>query len=139
MKLRNLFASLLFIPAFLIAQSFSVETEVEAYLQKNSTLLSLSQNDFQDYSIYREYVSKQTRLQHVFLQQNYSGIPIHKAEIRLHYRADKGWMQTQNSFVSNLENKQVFSQTSLNQLQAIESACRILDIDYSKLEYPPVV
>lgn len=132
MKLKNLFASLLFVPTFIFAQSFSVETEVENYLQKNSNQLELSQNDFQDYSIYREYESKQTKLKHVFLQQNFSGIPIHKAEIRLHYRADKGWMQTQNSFVSNLEDKQVFSQTSLNQLQAIESACRILEIDYSK-------
>ena len=132
MKLRNLFASLLLIPSFLFAQSFNVESEVEAYLQKNSTKLALSQNDFQDYSIYRDYYSKQTHLQHVFLQQNYSGIPIHKAEIRLHYREDKGWMQTQNTFVSDLENQQVFSQTSLNQIQAIESACRILEIDYSK-------
>ena len=132
MKLRNLFASLLLIPSFLFAQSFNVESEVEAYLQKNSTKLALSQNDFQDYSIYRDYYSKQTQLQHVFLQQNYSGIPIHKAEIRLHYRADKGWMQTQNTFVSDLENQQVFSQTSLNQIQAIEAACRILEINYSK-------
>lgn len=132
MKLRNLFASLLFIPAFVFAQSFNVETEVEDYLQKNITTLDLSQNDFQDYSIYRQYESKQTGLTHVFLQQNLAGIPIHKAEIRLHYRADKGWMQTQNSFVSSIENKQVFSQTSLNQLQAIESACRILEINYSK-------
>jgi len=132
MKFRNLLVSLLFVPTFIFAQSFSVETEVENYLQKNSSKLELSQNDFQDYSIYREYESKQTKLKHVFLQQNYSGTPIHKAEIRLHYRADKGWMQTQNSFVSDLENKQVFSQSSFNQVQAIESACRILEIDYSK-------
>ena len=132
MKFTNLFASLLFIPAFVFAQSFNVQTEVEDYLQKNSTQLQLSQYDYTDYSIYREYESKQTQLRHVFLQQNFSGTPIHKAEIRLHYRADKGWMQTQNTFVSDLENQQVFSQTSLNQLQAIESACRILEINYSK-------
>ena len=132
MKFTNLLACLLFVPTFIFAQSFSVETEVENYLQKNSSQLSLSQNDFQDYSIYREYESKQTRLRHVFLQQNLAGIPIHKAEIRLHYRADKGWMQTQNSFVSDLENKQVFSQTSFNQIEAIESACRILEVKYSK-------
>ena len=132
MKIKSLFTFLLCIPAFVFAQSFNTETEVENYLQKNSSALSLSQNDFADYTIYREYESKQTQLKHAFLQQNYSGIPIHKAEIRLHYRADKGWMQTQNGFISNLESKQVFSSNSLNPLQAIESACRFLDIDYVK-------
>ena len=34
MKFTNLLASLLFVPTFIFAQSFSVETEVENYLQK---------------------------------------------------------------------------------------------------------
>ena len=132
MKFRIFFASLVLIPSLVFAQSFNAESEVEAYLQKNTELLDLSQNDYKDYSIYRQYQSDKTGLTHVFIQQNYQGTPIHKAEIRLHYRADKGWLITQNSFIKNLESKQIFNQTGLSQIQAIASACAILEITYSK-------
>jgi len=92
MKFQNIFTFLSILPFLSFAQSFNIDSQVEMYLQKNFRQLGLSQNDYSDYSIYREYESTQTGLTHVFLQQNYLGLPIHKAEIRLHYRADKGWL-----------------------------------------------
>ena len=132
MKSSNIFAFLFILPFLSFSQSFNVDSEVELYLQKNFSQLGLSQNDYSDFSIYREYQSTQTGLTHVFLQQNYLGLPIHKAEIRLHYRADKGWLKTQNTFVNNVEGLQIFNQTAFSRIQAIESACRLLDIPYTK-------
>ena len=132
MKFQKIFTLLFILPFFSFAQPFNVDSEVELYLQKNSRQLGLSQNDYSDYAIYREYQSTQTGLTHVFLQQNYLGLPIHKAEIRLHYRADKDWLITQNTFVNNVEGLQIFNQTAFSRIQAIESACRLLDIPYTK-------
>ena len=128
----KLIAFLLSAPVLLFAQSFQVETEVEKYLQNNLSELALSQDDILDYQIYRQYNSKQTGLTHVFLQQNYQGIPIHKAEIRLHRRKDKAWLKTQNTFVKDLNDRDIQSQAIISEFQAIEYACSALGIKYSK-------
>ena len=109
-----------------------MEASVEKYLQNNLSEFSLSQDDILDYHIYRQYQSKQTGLTHVFLQQNYQGIPIHKAEIRLHWREDKAWLKTQNTFVKDLNNREIQSQATIGEVRAIEYACSALGINYSK-------
>lgn len=132
MKINKLLFSLLFVPMVLIAQESQFHSEVEEYLQNNLSELDLRQVDVNDFTIYRQYYSKQTKFNHIFLQQNYQGIPIHKAEIRLHWRADMGWVNTQNSFVDNLDAREVHSRAVLNEFQAIEYACLALDIQYEK-------
>jgi uncharacterized repeat protein (TIGR01451 family) len=114
------------------AQEIQFDTEIETFLQSNLSELKLRQSDINDYNIYRQYYSKQTGLNHVFLQQNYQGTPIHKAEIRLHWREDIGWVKTQNSFVGNIDTCEIQSSQSLSQVQAIESACTKLGIEYVK-------
>ena len=69
---------------------------------------------------------------HVFLQQQYQGIPIHKAEIRLHFHKDKSWIITQNTFVKDLNSLNIQSESSITDIQAIQYACNALEIDYSR-------
>ena len=132
MKLIKFLTPLLFSPILLLAQEFQVESQVEKYLQNNLSELVLSQDDILDYNIYRQYQSKQTGLTHIFLQQNHQGIPIHKAEIRLHWHKVKGWIRTQNTFVESLNDMNIQSYTAINEVQAIQYACSALEIEYSK-------
>jgi len=132
MKSISLIICLLFTPVLMFSQESQMEASVEKYLQNNLSEFSLSQDDILDYHIYRQYQSKQTGLTHVFLQQNYQGIPIHKAEIRLHWREDKAWLKTQNTFVKDLNNREIQSQATIGEVRAIEYACSALGINYSK-------
>ena len=134
MKLTKLIVSIILLPVLASAQVFQMNTEVENYLQKNIQGLELNQDDILDYSIYRQYESKKTKLTHVFLQQNYQGIPIHKAEIRLHWHEQLGWKQTQNSFVKDLSNRSIVNQTTITEVEAIEFACKALGVEYSKVK-----
>ena len=126
-------STILFFTSFvLLAQDFNSQSRVEAYLQNHLNELNLTQDDILDYQIYREYKSEKTELIHVFLQQKYQGIPIHKAEIRLHYHKDKSWIKTQNNFVKDLNNMTVQSDKILNEIEAIQFACSELGITYSR-------
>ena len=89
MKVFKISTVLFFTSLVIIAQDFNSQSRVEAYLQNHLNELNLTQDDIIDYHIYREYKSEKTELIHVFLQQKYQGIPIHKAEIRLHHHKDK--------------------------------------------------
>ena len=135
MKMKNLFIALILcLPLSLFAQEAGISQRVEKYLQDHLTELSLSEVDIQDYEIYRNYVSKQSGLEHVFLQQSVDGITIHKAEIRLHWHAEKGWLQTQNTFVPNLSSIAIESAQGINAEKAIQEACKHLNIEYSKTQ-----
>ena len=132
MKSISLVICFLFTPVLLFSQESLMQASVEQYLQSNLSELSLSQDDIKDYKIYREYESKQTKLTHVFIQQYFEGTPIHQAEIRLHWREDIGWLQTQNTFVENLNAQNIQSTTFINEIEAIKQACSALNINYSK-------
>ena len=102
MKVIKLIVIFFVTPFFIFAQDFNSNEQVEIYLQHHLSELNLSKDDISDYHIYREYYSEKTSLTHVFLQQQYQGISIHKAEIRLHFHKDKSWIITQNTFVKDL-------------------------------------
>ena len=119
-------------PFFILAQDQSMTTKVNSYLQSHLTELELQQSDINDYKIYREYVSKKSMVTHVFLQQQINGIPIHHAEIRLHWSEDMGWLLTQNTFVKELSQKKISSSIGMNHTLAIKSACSALNIKYTK-------
>ena len=104
MKVFKLVVIFFVIPFLAIAQNFNADEQVETYLQHHLSELNLSQDDILDYHIYREYYSEKTALTHVFLQQQYHGISIHKAEIRLHFHKEKSSIITQNTFVKDLQN-----------------------------------
>lgn len=132
MKAFKISTILFFSSLGLIAQDFNSQSRVEAYLQNHLNELNLTQDDILDYHIYREYKSEKTELFHVFLQQKYQGIPIHKAEIRLHHHKDKSWINTQNTFIKDLNNMTVQSDKILNEIEAIQFACSELGITYSR-------
>ena len=132
MKFVKFIAIFFLAPFFIIAQDYKAQEQVEIYLQDHLSELNLSQDDILDYHIYREYYSEKTALKHVFLQQQYQGIPIHKAEIRLHFHKDKSSIITQNTFVKDLNSMNIQSTSLLTDIEAIQYACNALDIDYSK-------
>ena len=132
MKFVKFFIILFITPYVLFAQDYNAHQKVETYLQNNLSELKLSQDDILDYHIYRKYYSEKTALNHVFLQQQYQGIPIHKAEIRLHFHKDNPSIITQNTFVKDLNSLNIQSESTLTDIQAIQYACNALDIDYSK-------
>ena len=132
MKVFKLVVIFFVIPFLAIAQNFNADEQVETYLQHHLSELNLSQDDILDYHIYREYYSEKTALTHVFLQQQYHGISIHKAEIRLHFHKEKSSIITQNTFVKDLNSLNIQSESTLTDIQAIQYACNALDIVYSK-------
>ena len=132
MKVFKLVVIFFVTPFFIFAQDFNANEQVEIYLQHHLSELNLSQDDILDYHIYREYYSEKTALTHVFLQQQYQGISIHKAEIRLHFHKDKHSIITQNTFVKDLNSLNIQSESTLTDIQAIQYACNALEINYSR-------
>lgn len=126
-----LFLFLLF-PFIVFAQEFSMESKVDQYLQSHLGELNLLQSDISDYKIYREYISHKSMVTHVFLQQYHNGIPIHQAEIRLHWSEKIGWLLTQNTFIKDVMQKNVSASVGMNPILAIKYACSALDIKYTK-------
>ena len=66
MKALQLILLLSISPFLILAQDLNMDGYIEEYLQEHMEELQLSQQDFIDYSIYRQYFSVSTELIHIF-------------------------------------------------------------------------
>ena len=107
---------------------------IESFLQLKMSGLGLDPQDVKDYVITDQYTSSHNDVTHIYLQQQYQGIPIQHAQISMHIHK-KQLVKINSSFIHDLETKINTSTPSLDPDQAILSAAQSVGI---KLALPLV-
>ncbi|MFO7743798.1 MAG: T9SS-dependent M36 family metallopeptidase [Psychroflexus sp.] len=70
---------LLFLCPISIASAQSEIELIKTYLVQEKTRTQMSEDDFSDLKIDSKHFSESTKVEHVYIQQNYKGIPVHNA------------------------------------------------------------
>ena len=107
-KLLSTAIVLLYFNTAIIAQT---TPDVEAILAKEYKKLGLSEEDFSDISVRDFHRSSTSNLMHIYVQQQFDGIPIHNAILGLHFIEGGALLHAANNFIPNLKN---YTTTKLN-------------------------
>jgi extracellular elastinolytic metalloproteinase len=115
----------------LISFTFSAEAQTPGasaretalrFLQTQPGTFGLQPSDVGDVRVTDEYVSKNNGLTHVWVQQQYAGIPVYNALFGLHVRPDGQVFHQAHRFVADLKTKINVTAPSLSAAQAVEMA-----------------
>lgn len=77
---------------------------IKTYLSDNTNNLGLSASDIKEWKITNEVFSKQSKVTHVYIQQQYKGIPIFNAVSNISIKDNKVFYFA-NSFIKDLSSK----------------------------------
>lgn len=99
------------------------------FLRENPVRFNLSAADVADVRITDAYGSKNNGLTHVWVQQQYAGIPVNDALFGLHVRPDGSVLQLGHRFVPELARQVNTTLPSLSAARALEQAMAALGLD----------
>jgi extracellular elastinolytic metalloproteinase len=98
--------AIVLIAVFPQAQNISSAKETALrFLQGTPTQFNLTREDVSDVRITDAYVSKHNGLTHVWVQQQYAGIPVYNALFGLHVRPDGSVLQSRPRFCAGFGQK----------------------------------
>ncbi|TNE57323.1 MAG: DUF11 domain-containing protein [Bacteroidetes bacterium] len=120
---------LLGLSQFLQAQSADLSKEKETalrFLQANPTQFNLEAQDVSDVRITDAYVSRHNGVTHVWVQQQYAGIPVYNALFGLHVKPDGSVLHLGHRFVPQLSGRVNTTLPSLGAARALEVAMQQL-------------
>lgn len=103
------------------------EKEIDTYLKKNFQEIGLTKDDITDWTITDQNTSKQNGITHIYLRQNYKGIPIENAVANFAIKDGKV-MLTGNRLAANLSTYAKYSAPALNPEDAIKAAAYLLNL-----------
>ncbi len=103
------------------ADSKARETALQ-FLRENPARFGLSAADVADVRVTDEYVSKNNGVTHVWVQQQYQGIPVYNGLFGLHVKPDGGVVHLAHRFVPGLGGKVNTTMPSLGANQALQLA-----------------
>lgn len=92
------------------------------YLREHAGKFGLTSEDVADLKVTDEFTSRNNGLTHVWIQQQYLGIPVFNGLIGLHIKTDGQVLNVGHRFVPNLRSKVNTSLPSLSAYQALEQA-----------------
>ncbi|MCE7926757.1 MAG: DUF11 domain-containing protein [Haliscomenobacteraceae bacterium CHB4] len=92
------------------------------FLQENSTQFGLSKADVSDVHVTDEYLSKHNGVTHVWVQQQYQGIPVFNGLFGLHVKSDGKVLTLGHRFIPELQTKANTTIPSLSAAKAVEMA-----------------
>ena len=128
---------LLLFASALPAQSASTPRQTALrFLQENPPKFGLTAADVADVRITDEYFSKNNGVTHVWVQQQFSGIPVFNALFGLHVKPDGGVATLGHRFVPELASKINTTLPSLSAAKAVEMAAA--NLGFSKMAEPSV-
>ena len=130
MKLSYIYPLIILTLNISLTDAQDYKNQINEYLNANLESLNLERKDILNFDIYRNYYSSKTNLQHVFINQSINNLNIHKAEIRLHYNSEIGWICSQNTFVKQINSKEIQSSVLINEFDALNFACNNVGIKY---------
>jgi len=117
--LTSLFA---FLAIGLTAQNRSARENALLFLQENPSKLELTQNDVSDLKVVREYRTKHNGITHVWVQQQYHGIPIFNGLFGLHVKPNGEVIHLGHRFVHELSRRINTDLPSVSAAKAVEMA-----------------
>ncbi|TYB76093.1 T9SS type A sorting domain-containing protein [Bizionia gelidisalsuginis] len=122
--------SFLFLALFLFAQNGFSQTElskneygtlIQNWLEKNKGDYNLTQNDISDLQVSNAFFSKKTKINHVYVNQAFQGIPVFNAISSVSIK-DKSVFYYANAFQSNIAAKINTMTPTVSAQEAIVSA-----------------
>ena len=125
--------AILFWSGALSAQQRAPRETALAFLREQPSLFHLSDADVSAVRVTDEYVSKNSGVTHVWLQQEYAGIPVYNALLGLHVLPNGEVKHLAHRFVADLTSKVNTTQASLSADRALEMAISALDIPDAQL------
>ncbi|MBC7778459.1 MAG: M36 family metallopeptidase [Phycisphaerae bacterium] len=121
-RLWLLTALFAFLAVGLSAQSHSARETALLFLQENPSKFELTKNDVSDVKVVREYSTKHNGVTHVWLQQQYHGIPVFNGLFGLHVKPNGEVMHLGHRFVNDLSPRINTDLPSLSAAKALEMA-----------------
>lgn len=125
---------LLLVSTMLTAQN--ARNKALEFLRGNPAKFGLSAADVADVRVTDEYVSTHNGLTHVWLQQQYNGIPVFNGLFGLHIKNNDQVYHTGHRFVPGLAGKVNTSMPSLSASKAVEMA--MINLGFSGFAVPQV-
>jgi hypothetical protein len=100
---------------------------IETYLNRNLGTYNLTSNDIQDLYVNKEYFSKSTKINHVYINQRYQGIEIHNAISSVAIK-DNTVFYYANNLLGRISEKVNTISPQINAQRAIENAVSQLNL-----------
>ena len=110
------------------AQQRAARETALVFLRENPSTFGLSAADVSALRVTDEYVSKNSGVTHVWVQQEYAGIPVYNALLGLHVLPNGTVKHMAHRFVPELAAKVNTTQVSLSAVKALDLAIAQLDI-----------
>lgn len=122
----SLFVCLSLVGASLFAQTRLPRETALHFLQENPTQFKLSAADVADIRVTDEFASKNNGLTHVWVQQQFHGIPVFNALLGLHVTSNGEVLHVAHRFVADLSKHINTTLPSLSAYQALDVAMKHL-------------
>jgi extracellular elastinolytic metalloproteinase len=106
----------------LSAQDRSPSETALRFLQENPAKFELTQNDVSDVKVVRQYHTEHNNITHVWLQQQYRGIPVFNGLFGLHVKPNGEVMHLGHRFVNDLSHRTNTELPSVSAIKALELA-----------------
>lgn len=103
----------------------NIQKDISSYLTEEMTNLGLSENDISEWVITSQHDSKEFDITYVYTNQQYNEIDIHNAIANYAIKDGKVYMAG-DRFKRNIQNRINTTTPILTEIQAIESAAKIL-------------
>lgn len=88
-------------------ENIYVQNLARKTLEKEHLKLKIDQRDFEDFKVTDFYKSKSSGISHLFIQQQYNGIPVYQKIINFNLREDENILNVNGMFVQNIKEKAV--------------------------------
>lgn len=121
-RLWILTAFFAFLAIGLTAQNRSARENALLFLQENPSKFELTKNDVSDVKVVREYRTKHNGVTHVWVQQQYHGIPVFNGLFGLHVKPNGEVVHLGHRFVNELSRRINTDLPSVSAAKAVEMA-----------------
>ncbi|MFZ0544171.1 MAG: M36 family metallopeptidase, partial [Candidatus Promineifilaceae bacterium] len=105
---------------------------VQNFINENTDALGLTTNDVNNFVVSDQYKTQHNGVTHVYLQQQFNGIPVFNAILNSNVTSDGRIINVGNRFVADLENKVVDSNPGLSPQAAVAAAASSVGLSVSQ-------
>ncbi len=128
MKFSTLFILILSIGWTSYGFGQSSPSTIKSFLQSQKQRLHLIDEDISDYKITDNYTTQHNGVRHIYINQQYHGIPVYNAITSIHVDKKGNYHMTASRFVSDLKSRIVGTSAQLPAIEAVRAAVKALGI-----------
>ncbi len=128
MKVSSFFVSLFLLCLCTTSYSQIHNNTLQTYLETQKTRLGLTKEDITSFKISDSYETNHNGVHHIYLNQQYRGIPVYNAILAIHIDKKGAYHMTRSRFISGLKSRIVGEQPKISALEAVSKAVEYLGI-----------